>query len=68
MSSNSNFNLPWGWDAYVGDGYHSEETKKLESDVKCECGTTITLGAEDSPELHQSYCPVYKQFKEKETK
>lgn len=68
MSNNSNFNLPWGWDAYVGDGYHEEVSQQFKSELKCECGTTITMGKEDSPELHQHYCPVYKEFKAKEIK
>lgn len=62
MNNNSNFNLPWGRDAYVGDGYHDEAPMTVKSELKCECGTTITMGKEDSPELHQDYCVIYKEY------
>lgn len=37
----------FGWDM-------SEPEKEL----KCECGTTITMGESDHPEFHSDYCPV----------
>ena len=35
------------------------ETK--EEPIKCECGSSITLGKDDSWELHSDYCNCYKE-------
>lgn len=60
---------PWTeWQHYVGDGYVEPQWEEPSTKVKCECGTTLILGAEDSPELHQYYCPIFKEYKSKDIK
>lgn len=34
--------------------------------VKCECGTSKTMGADDDPMFHSDYCPIYKEWKAKQ--
>jgi hypothetical protein len=34
----------------------------LKPKPKCECGVTITMGADDSPEMHSDYCPVRQEY------
>lgn len=52
--------LPYSW---YGDQPKLEEGyKPLNADKKCECGTSITMGAKDDhPMFHSDWCPLYKK-------
>lgn len=61
-----------GWDDSSFWGYTSSENKTeseyKETDLtnKCECGVTVTMGKDDSPEYHSDWCNVkIKWLKEK---
>lgn len=60
--TSSLFHATTGMYGYYGDWGHTPalEPAKIEP-KKCECGTTITMGAEDHPRFHQDYCPIFKK-------
>lgn len=43
-------------DAIINSGLNNSK------DIKCECGSSVTLGKDDHPSLHSDYCPLKKQF------
>jgi hypothetical protein len=64
---------PWGYGAYdlsaaqaltpgynYIDGYWVQASTPIEKkdSPKCQCGTSITLGRDDHPMHHSSWCPV----------
>lgn len=47
-------------DAWSGIWGYSGATRL---DEKCQCGTTITLGADDQPMFHSTFCCIYTKWK-----
>jgi hypothetical protein len=58
------FTASYGDDDYLpygsGDFWGYNGPTKLNE--KCECGVTITMGKDETPEMHSSYCPIYKKW------
>ena len=50
----------------MSTGYYDIWNPSMDNDLelpkpapKCQCGTSITMGKDDAPEYHSTWCPVY---------
>ena len=66
-SSNSKLTLPVGLYnvpyAAVYEGLDSVKQESTETKTVCECGTSKTMGANDDPQFHSTWCPIFKERK-----
>jgi hypothetical protein len=49
------------WVQINGEWTVRKVAKEDEKVIKCECGTTKTLGEHDDPQFHSDWCPIYRK-------